>query len=152
MKDREIKERICVDNPELILCENGDFSIKKELIENYEIIDMHCHLYKGLSQLFPPVLRKEIVDLNKSLMDLSCFPFSMEQFDLDQIYFTKCPTQLFSKDGLKTRIKLYSGALVLNYATGERLISDMNQNGILEKVQKPVLVQKTMIMGNGQVK
>lgn len=41
------------DNPELLLCENGDFKIKADLVEQYEIIDMHCHIFRGLSQLFP---------------------------------------------------------------------------------------------------
>ncbi len=57
-------------------------------------------------------------------MDMSCFPFSLGLFDLDKIYFTKYPTKLLSADGIKTRIKLFSGALVLNYATVDRLIMD----------------------------
>lgn len=48
-----------LDNPELVLCENGDFKIKADLVEQYEIIDMHCHIFNGLSQLFPAFLQKE---------------------------------------------------------------------------------------------
>ena len=38
------KQQIVSDNPELLLCENGDFKIKADLVEQYEIIDMHCHI------------------------------------------------------------------------------------------------------------
>lgn len=75
---------------------------------------------------------------NVSLMDMSCFPFSPGLFDLDKIYFTKCPTKLFSADGIKTRIKLFSGALVLNYATVDRLIIDMDANHIGKAVVQQI--------------
>lgn len=81
------KQQIMSDNPELVLCANGD-----------------C-----------------------------CFPFSLGLSDLDKIYFTKCPTKLFSANGIKTRIKLYSGALVLNYATVDRLVMDMDSCEYLSK-------------------
>lgn len=119
MRHSREKQQIVSNNPELLLCENGDFKIKPEYVEKYEIIDMHCHLFNGLSQLFPVFLQKEKFNGNKSLMDMSCFPFSMRLFDLDRIYFTECPTKLFSLDGIKARVKLFSGALVLNYATEE---------------------------------
>ena len=67
-------------------------------------------------------------------MDLSCFPFSMDLFDLNKVYFSDCPTKLCSLDGLKTKIKLFTGALVLNYATTEKLLADMNNNGIRKAV------------------
>ena len=34
------KQQIVLDNPELVLCENGDFKIKADLVEQYEIIDI----------------------------------------------------------------------------------------------------------------
>ncbi len=37
------KRQIALQNPELELCENGDFKIKADLVNKYEIIDMHCH-------------------------------------------------------------------------------------------------------------
>nr|WP_297708855.1 amidohydrolase family protein [uncultured Butyrivibrio sp.] len=130
MKHFKEKKRIIEQNPELELCDNGDFRIRRELVEGYEIIDTHCHLYRSLSQLFPAFLQKEIHDPNISLMDKSCFPFAMDLFDLDKVYFTSCPTSLGSIDGIRTRIKLLSGAFVINYATEERLLRDMDENGI----------------------
>lgn len=138
MRHNREKQQIVSINPELVLCENGDFKIKSDLVEKYEIIDMHCHIYNGLSQLFPTFLQKEKYNEKKSLMDMSCFPFSLGLFDLDKIYFTKCPTSLFSADGLKTRIKLFSGALVLNYATEDRLIMDMDANNIHKAVVQQI--------------
>ena len=79
-------------------------------------------------------LQKKKSDFNKSLMDLSCFPFSIDLFDLNKIYFSDCPTKLFSLDGLRTKIKLFTGAFVLNYATTERLLRDMDNNCISKAV------------------
>lgn len=132
------KQQIVSDNPELLLCENGDFKIKADLVEQYEIIDMHCHIFRGLSQLFPSFFAKAKFNKNISLMDMSCFPFSLGLFDLNKIYFTKCPTQLLSVDGIKTRIKLFSGALVLNYATVDRLMMDMEANHIQRAVVQQI--------------
>lgn len=67
-------------------------------------------------------------------MDLSCFPFSIDLFDLNKIYFSDCPTKLFSLDGLQTKMKLFTGAFVLNYATTERLLKDMDSNCITKAV------------------
>ena len=104
MKDMKEKHAILSENKELELTPNGDFIIKKDLVEKYEIIDFHCHSFEGLSQLFPPFLQKKKTDYSKSLMDLSCFPFSMNLFDLNKVYFSDCPTKLFSFDGLKTKL------------------------------------------------
>lgn len=41
MRNIKEKQQIVKDNPELQLCGNGDFKIKAELVEKYEIIDMH---------------------------------------------------------------------------------------------------------------
>lgn len=131
-------KQIVSNNTELLLCENGDFKINKSLVDKYEIIDMHCHLYNGLLQLFPTILQQERYNDKKSLMDMSCFPFSMRLFDLDKIYFTGCPSKLCSIDGMKARIKLFSGALVLNYATEERLLKDMNVNNIQKAVVQQI--------------
>jgi len=128
------KRQIALQNPELELCENGDFKIKADLVEKYEIIDMHCHLFRGLSQLFPTFLQREMKDNTVSLMDKSCFPFSMGLFDLDKIYFSDCPTKLFSLDGIKTRVKLFSGVFALPYATEKRLMADMDRNNIRKAV------------------
>lgn len=136
------KQQIESENPELVLCENGDFKIKEDLVERYEIIDMHCHIFSGLSQLFPSFLQVQKYNENVSLMDMSCFPFSMSLFDLNKIYFTKYPTKLFSADGIKTRIKLFSGALVLNYATVDRLMMDMDANHIRKAVVQQINPQK----------
>lgn len=131
---RKKKYSILSENEELELTPNGDFIIKKELAENYEIIDFHCHSYEGLFQLFPPFLQKKKTDLHKSLMDLSCFPFSIDLFDLNKVYFSGCPTKLFSLDGIRTKIKLFTGVFVLNYATTEKLLKDMDNNCIRKAV------------------
>lgn len=130
MWNKNKKYAILTENEELELTSNGDFIIKKEFVENYEIIDFHCHSHEGLCQLFPSFLQKAKTNQNKSLMDLSCFPFSINLFDLNKIYFSDCPTRLLSADGVKTKIKLFTGAFVLNYATVEKLLTDMNNNGI----------------------
>lgn len=134
MKHDKKKNLILSKNRELELTSTGDFIIKKNLVEKYEIIDFHCHTFEGLCQLFPFLLRKEKNGYNKSLMDLSCFPFSMNLFDLNKVYFSDCPTKLFSYDGVKTKIKLFTGAFVLNYATTEKLLADMDNNGISKAV------------------
>lgn len=61
-------------------------------------------------------------------MNLSCFPFSIDLFDLNKIYFSDCPAKLFSLDGLQTKVKLFTGTFVLNYATTERLLKNMDNN------------------------
>lgn len=128
------KYTILSQNEELELTSNGDFVIKKAFAENYEIIDFHCHSYESLFQLFPTFLQKRKLDFNKSLMNLSCFPFSIDLFDLNQICFSNCPTKLFSLGGLQTKIKLFTGVFVLNYATTERLLKDMDNNCITKAV------------------
>lgn len=134
MRYKKKKDTILSENEELELTSNGDFIIKKDFVENYEIIDFHCHSYEGLYQLFPPILQKKKTNDHKSFMDLSCFPFSINLFDLDKVYFSDCPTKLFRLDGFKTKIKLFTGAFVLNYATTEKLLIDMNHNGISKAV------------------
>lgn len=134
MRHKKKKYAILAENEELELTSNGDFIIKKDLVENYEIIDFHCHSYEGLCQLFPTFLQKKKTNYNKSLMDLSCFPFSINLFDLNKVYFSDCPTNLLSFDGIKTKLKLFTGAFVLNYATTEKLLIDMNHNGINKAV------------------
>ncbi len=125
---------IKAENEELELTSNGDFVIRKDLAENYEIIDFHCHSYESLFRLFPHFLQKKKTDFTKSLMDLSCFPFSIDLFDLNKICFSGWPAKLFSHDGLRTRIKLFTGVFVLNYATAEKLLKDMDNNCISQAV------------------
>lgn len=63
------KQQIVLDNPELVLCEKGDFKIKVDLVEQYEIMNMHCHIFSGLSQFFPAFLQKEKINKNVSLRE-----------------------------------------------------------------------------------
>ena len=58
MKKTHVKQQIVQENPELVLGESGDFLIDKGLVDKYEIIDVHCHLFKGLAQLFPALLQR----------------------------------------------------------------------------------------------
>lgn len=134
MQNYTEKQQIIESNPELELCENGDFRIKPGLIEDYEIIDSHCHIFKSVSQLFPAFLQRENEKPTTALIDKSCFPFSMHLFDLNKVYFSDYPMSLRSVDGVKARFKLFAGALVLNYATVNRLLSDMDNNAIREAV------------------
>lgn len=133
-----IKQQIVQENPELVLSENGDFIIDKSLVDKYEIIDVHCHLFKGLAHLFPAIFQKEKNNTAVSLLDKSCFPFCMDLFNLDKISYTEYPTKLLSGNGIRTRIKLFTGAFVLNYATVERLIMDMDANGISKAVVQQI--------------
>lgn len=55
-----------------------------------------------------------------------------------KIYFSSCPIRLFSFDGFKTKNMLLSGALVLNYATIEKLLIDMDNNGIRKAVVQQI--------------
>ena len=134
MRLQKEKQQIMMDNPELALCENGDFKIRPEYIEGYEIIDSHCHIFRSVYHLFPSILQRERDDHTVAMIDKSCFPFSMRLFDMNKIYYSGCPVSLWSADGIKTRVKLYIGALVLNYATVERLLRDMDANGISKAV------------------
>ena len=67
-------------------------------------------------------------------MSLSCFPFSIDLFDINKICYSDFPTKLFSPNGLNTKVKLFTGVFVLNYATTERLLKDMDNNCITKAV------------------
>ena len=99
-----IKQQIVQENPELVLSENGDFIIDKSLVDKYEIIDVHCHLFKGLAHLFPAIFQKEKNNTAVSLLDKSCFPFSMDLFNLDKISYTEYPTKLLSGNGIRKEL------------------------------------------------
>ncbi len=124
------KDTILQTYPELELTSSGDFKVKEEYVRHYEIIDFHCHMFKGMDELFPSISRREKANMHVSLFDKSCFPFTNRLFDLDEVYYTKFPNNLLSVDGLATRIKLVTGAFVLNYATSDRLLHDMKLNHI----------------------
>ena len=65
MRHKKEKYAILSENEELELTSNGDFVIKKDLVENYEIIDFHCHSFEGLCQLFPPFYkRRKLIIIN----------------------------------------------------------------------------------------
>ena len=57
---------------------------------------------------------------------------------LSKISFTECPTSILSLQGIQARIKLFSGALVLNYATVDRLLRDMDDNHIGKAVVQQI--------------
>lgn len=106
MKHKKQKYTILSKNQELELTPNDNFIIKKDCIENYEIIDFHCHSYEGLCQLFQLFLQKGKTNHSKSRTALSCFLFSINLVDLNKVYFSNCPTKLFSFVGFETKIKL----------------------------------------------
>ncbi|MPW27213.1 amidohydrolase family protein [Alkalibaculum sp. M08DMB] len=128
------KKGMLEDLPELELMEFGDFVVKRDYIKNYEIIDFHCHLFQGLKDVFPRVLQKEDIDLDSSLFDKSCFPFSLKQFDINAVYFTRFPEKVRSIDGLRAKIKLITGGFVLKKASPERLMRDMKLNNICKSL------------------
>ncbi|GMQ63600.1 amidohydrolase family protein [Vallitalea maricola] len=128
------KKDILKNCPELELTEFGDFKIRNDYVKNYEIIDFHCHIFDGLKMMFPPILGKADSSMNSSLFDNSCFPFSIDSFDINKVYFTKWPDSLFSINGIRTKIKLQIGGFVLRKATAERLLRDMSLNNISKSV------------------
>lgn len=127
---KQTKKNILNSYPELELTVCGDFKIKDDYVSQYEIFDFHCHLFQGLEEMYPPLLKKEKHSLDVSLFDRSCFPFTYNLFNLDMVYYTGFPDRLLSRDGLLTRMKLKTGVFALNYATPERLLHDMKLNHI----------------------
>lgn len=147
---KQTKKNILISYPELELTDFGDFKIKDDYVSQYEIIDFHCHLFQGLEELYPPLLKKEKHKMGVSLFDMSCFPFTNDLFDLDMTYYTRFPDRLFSMEGILTRLKLMTGAFVLNYATPERLLRDMKLNNITKSLVhqiNPPIIYKLVIIG-----
>lgn len=70
---KQSKKSILNTYPELELTVSGDFKIKDDYVRQYEIIDFHCHLFQGLEEMYPPLLKKEIHNMDVSLFDKSCF-------------------------------------------------------------------------------
>jgi len=128
------KREVLSEYPELELTEFGDFKIKEDYVRSYEIIDFHCHLFEGLKEVFPNLLRKEKHDMGASFFDESCFPLSLKLFDINEVAFTKYPESVISMDGIRTKIKLQIGGLLVRKATPERLLRDMKLNSISKAV------------------
>lgn len=128
------KADILKDFPEIELTQSGDFKINDELVNDYEIIDFHCHLFHGLKELFPKFLRKADHDLDGSFFDISCFPISIKHFDFNKVHFTNIPGTIFSLDGIKTRIVLFTGNMMWRKSTPARMIRDMRLNNISKAV------------------
>lgn len=131
------KKDILKDFPELELTEHGDFKIKNKLVEDYEIIDIHCHLFSSIKSFIPKILRKEDMDLKASFFDLSCYPITLKYFDFSKEMFTSYPETLFSFDGIKTVIELLGiGGFIsaIKKSTPERLLRDMELNSISKSI------------------
>lgn len=128
---------ILKDFPELELTEFGDFKIKDEFVKDYEIIDIHCHLFSSVKSFIPRILRKEDMDLQASFFDLSCYPTTLKYFDFNKEMFTSYPDSLFSPDGIKTIIELSGiGGFIsaIKKSTPERLLRDMKLNNISKSI------------------
>ncbi len=81
----------------------------------------------------------DTIGLSHYLSPICCTPFvdshtASLHSELNKVYFSDCPTKLFSLDGFKTKVKLFTGAFVLNYTTTEKLLMDMNNNGISKAI------------------
>jgi len=131
------KTELLNDFPELELTEFGDFAIKSKLIEPYEIIDFHCHLYKGAKSFVPKPVRKDHEDMNKSFFDLSCYPITIESFDFDRVLYTSYPFEKSKLGIVKTAYELlgmggFYSAMTLS--TPERMLRDMTINHISKAV------------------
>lgn len=131
------KSDILNDFPELYLSDFGDFIVKKECIEPYEIIDFHCHLYSGAKSFVPKLMRKEHEDMDKSFFDMSCYPINIHSFNFNRVLFTSYPHEKSSIGLLKTAYELlgiggfYSAVTLSN---PKRMIRDMELNNISKAV------------------
>lgn len=131
------KESILSDLPELELTEFGDFKIKAEYVENYDIIDFHCHLFNSVESMVPKIFRQYDLDFDSSFFDLSCYPIATKYFDFNTELYTGYPEKLVSVDGLKLvyEISGFGGFIdALKKSTPERMIRDMKLNNISKAV------------------
>lgn len=131
------KQDILKDFPELTLAEFGDFVIKSEYIEGFEIIDFHCHLYQSLKSFMPKIFRKSSINFEVSFFDLSCFPISLKYFDFEKELLTTYPNRLLSLGGLKLAYEISGlGGFIsaLRKSTPERMLRDMKLNNISKSV------------------
>ncbi|HKL33461.1 MAG TPA: amidohydrolase family protein [Tangfeifania sp.] len=136
------KHQILAQYPELELTPYGDFMVKQEFIEQYEIIDFHTHCLTSVASMVPKPFRKAKSNfVNSSFFDLSCYPGKIQNFDFERVAYRTWPQTTYSKYGLKTLAELFalSGVIpLLQNATIERANRDMKQNGISKMVLLPI--------------
>lgn len=125
------------DFPELSLTDFGDFMVKKEFVESYEIIDFHCHLYNGAKSFVPKLMRKEHKDMSKSFFDMSCYPINIECFNFNNVLFTSYPHENSTLGLIETAYELsgiggFYSAVTLSKP--ERMLRDMKLNNVSKAV------------------
>ncbi len=128
------KKDVLLNWSELELTEFGDFIVQKDYVKDYKIIDFHCHLFAGLKECFPKLLRNELKDMDASFFDESYAPFSLNQFDINKVTFTDYPKTLLSTSGVGAKIKFLKGGFVIRKSTPERMLRDMRLNNISKAV------------------
>ncbi len=138
------KEQILETYPELELTDCGDFVIRKELVEGYEIIDFHTHTFSSIAGSLPGLFRKEMEDNQASFFDLSCYPGEAKYFNLDAIGYRTWPESLFTTNGIGTAADLlgFRGVIpLLRKAATDRLLRDMSEGSVAQSVILPINTQ-----------
>lgn len=129
------KQMIADQFKELELTCYGDFKVKSELIDKYEIIDFHCHLFDAVKSFVPKVFRRPINSSEASFFNLSCYPISTKDFNINSVLYTDYPKG--TRGLLKIGYELSGlGGFIraLRSATPERLVHDMQLNNIYKAV------------------
>lgn len=143
MKKRAKKE-ILKRHPELELTAYGDFIIKKELVEAYEIVDSHAHIYLGTRMLTANYETEAADDINmeSSFFDLSFFTRKAGCFDLEEEFYKYHPPQIGCLAGLGYLLDVVMSVNGLmrssREATSKRIVRDMADSSISASVVLPL--------------
>lgn len=127
--------------PELELTSFGDFIVRKEYVQDYEIIDFHTHTFPGVAGMLPAPLRWEMDDDQASFFELSCYPGNISFFDINKVGYRSWPESLWSPSGLKTAADLlgFNGVMSLaRNASNKRLARDMKLGSVSYAVVLPI--------------
>ncbi|MBN1428039.1 MAG: amidohydrolase [Anaerolineae bacterium] len=127
--------------PELELTGFGDFAVRKEYVQDYEIIDFHTHTFPSVSGMLPALFRRELDDGQASFFDLSCYPGSVSFFNFSKVGYRCWPESFWSFPGLKTAFDLlgFNGVITLVRKAGnKRLLRDMELGNISYAVVLPI--------------
>lgn len=127
--------------PQLELTGYGDFIIRKEYVQDYEIIDFHTHTFPSVSGMLPALFRTELDDDRACFFELSCYPGSVDFFDITKVGYRDWPESFWSSSGLKTALDLlgFNGVITLaRKASNKRLARDMKLANINYSVVLPI--------------
>jgi len=136
------KEKILNEHPELRLTHYGDFVLQSGIVEKYEPIDFHAHCFDSIESMMPSKFRKQKTNyFNNSFFDLSCYPGNTKSFDFEKVGYRKWPKTTLSISGLESMAELLAlkGVIpLLQNATKDRVLRDIEQNGIRKMVVLPI--------------